>query len=110
MGGRVQAFGQKMSGFGDGLSKMTAGLSTGMYLAGKAAIDFESSFAGVVKTVNGSPEQLNRIRQGFLDLSTQIPVSANELAKIGEVAGQLGIKTENISRFHKNNSRLRSNY
>ncbi|MEZ7743721.1 phage tail tape measure protein [Gemella sanguinis] len=101
VGGRVQAFGQKMSGFGDGLSKMTAGLSTGMYLAGKAAIDFESSFAGVVKTVNGSPEQLNRIRQGFLDLSTQIPVSANELAKIGEVAGQLGIKTENILDFTK---------
>ena len=101
VGGRVQAFGQKMSGFGDGLSKMTAGLSTGIYLAGKAAIDFESSFAGVVKTVNGSPEQLNRIRQGFLDLSTQIPVSANELAKIGEVAGQLGIKTENILDFTK---------
>ena len=101
VGGRVQAFGQKMSGFGDGLSKMTAGLSTGMYLAGKAAIDFESSFAGVVKTVNGSPEQLNRIRQGFLDLSTQIPVSANELAKVGEVAGQLGIKTENILDFTK---------
>ena len=101
VGGRVQAFGQKMSGFGDGLSKMTAGLSTGMYLAGKAAIDFESSFAGVVKTVNGSPEQLNRIRQGFLDLSTQIPVSANKLAKIGEVAGQLGIKTENILDFTK---------
>lgn len=101
VGGRVQAFGQKMSGFGDGLSKMTAGLSTGMYLAGKAAIDFESSFAGVVKTVNGSPEQLNRIRQGFLDLSTQISVSANELAKIGEVAGQLGIKTENILDFTK---------
>ena len=101
VGGRVQAFGQKMSEFGDGLSKMTAGLSTGMYLAGKAAIDFESSFAGVVKTVNGSPEQLNRIRQGFLDLSTQIPVSANELAKIGEVAGQLGIKTENILDFTK---------
>lgn len=101
VGGRVQAFGQKMSGFGDGLSKMTAGLSTGMYLAGKAAIDFESSFAGVVKTVNGSPEQLNRIRQGFLDLSTQIPVSANELAKIGEVAGQLDIKTENILDFTK---------
>ena len=101
VGGRVQAFGQKMSGFGDGLSRVTAGLSTGMYLAGKAAIDFESSFAGVVKTVNGTPEQLNAIRQSFLDLSTQIPVSANELSRIGEVAGQLGIKTENIVDFTK---------
>ena len=90
-----------MSGFGDGLSRVTAGLSTGMYLAGKAAIDFESAFAGVVKTVNGTPEQLNNIRQSFLDLSTQIPVSANELSRIGEVAGQLGIKAENIVDFTK---------
>lgn len=101
VGTRVQVFGQKMTRVGDGLTKVTAGMTTGMYLAGKAAIDFESDFAGVVKTVNGSPEQLNKIRQGFLDLSTQIPVSANELARIGEVAGQLGIKAENIVDFTK---------
>ena len=101
VGGRVQAFGQKMSNFGDGFSKITGGLTTGMFLAGKAAIDFESAFAGVVKTVNGTPQQLDAIRQSFLDLSTQIPVSANELSRIGEVAGQLGIKTENIVDFTK---------
>lgn len=100
-GTKIQNLGQGMSNTGDAITKATSGITAGMLLAGRAAINFESDFAGVVKTVDGSPEQLNRIRQGFLDLSTQIPVSANQLAKIGEIAGQLGIKTENIVDFTK---------
>ncbi len=100
-GTKVQNFGQGMTRVGDGITKATAGISAGMLLAGKSAINFESDFAGVVKTVNGTPEELNKIRQSLLDLSTQIPVSANELAKIGEIAGQLGIKKENIVDFTK---------
>lgn len=101
VGTRAQVLGQKMSGVGDGLTRATAGLSSGMLLAARSAINFESDFAGVVKTVNATPEQLEKIRQSFLNLSTEIPVSANELARIGEVAGQLGIKTENIVDFTK---------
>lgn len=101
VGTRAQVLGQKMSGVGDGLTRATAGISSGMLLAARSAINFESDFAGVVKTVDATPEQLEKIRQSFLNLSTEIPVSANELAKIGEVAGQLGIKTENIVDFTK---------
>ena len=101
VGSRAQVLGQKMSGVGDGLTRATAGLSSGMLLAARSAINFESDFAGVVKTVDATPQQLDKIRQSFLDLSTEIPVSANELARIGEVAGQLGIKTENIVDFTK---------
>lgn len=101
VGTRAQVLGQKMSGVGDGLTRATAGISSGMLLAARSAINFESDFAGVVKTVNATPEQLDKIRQSFLNLSTEIPVSANELARIGEVAGQLGIKTENIVDFTK---------
>ena len=101
VGTRAQVLGQKMSGVGDGLTRATAGISSGMLLAARSAINFESDFAGVVKTVNATPEELEKIRQSFLNLSTEIPVSANELARIGEVAGQLGIKTENIVDFTK---------
>lgn len=101
VGTRAQVLGQKMSGVGDGLTRATAGISSGMLLAARSAINFESDFAGVVKTVDATPEQLEKIRQSFLNLSTEIPVSANELARIGEVAGQLGIKTENIVDFTK---------
>lgn len=64
-----------------------------------AGISFESAFAGVVKTVDATTEELAEMRQGLLDLSEVIPVSADELSGIAEAAGQLGIANKNILSF-----------
>ncbi len=37
------------------------------------AIEFESAYTGVLKTVDGTPEQLRRIKEDILDLSTNVP-------------------------------------
>jgi TP901 family phage tail tape measure protein len=66
-----------------------------------AAIDFESAFAGVEKTVDASEATLAGIREDFIDLSTEIPVTTTELAALGEAAGQLGIETSGITEFTK---------
>lgn len=84
---------------------LTAIASAGTALAGlggaafKVGMDFESAFAGVKKTVDATPEQLEQIRTSLLNLSKQIPLTATEIAGIAEAAGQLGIKTENIENF-----------
>lgn len=65
----------------------------------KAAIDFESSFAGIEKTFQGSEEELNQYREDIKKMSTEIPMTTKELAKIGETAGQLGIKGDTIKDF-----------
>lgn len=72
----------------------------------KVAIDFESSFAGVRKTVGDATDSLGnltsvglRLQTGMRDLAKEIPVNVNELNKIGEAAGQLGIKSDNILSF-----------
>lgn len=65
----------------------------------KLASDFESSFAGVRKTVNATEAEFAALSQGFREMSQEIPVNVNELNRIGEAAGQLGIKTENILDF-----------
>jgi TP901 family phage tail tape measure protein len=39
------------------------------------------------------------MREEFKQMSTEIPVSVNELFKLGEAAGQLGIQNENIVSF-----------
>lgn len=67
----------------------------------KAAIDFESSFAGIRKTVSATEAQFATLEKGMRELAKTIPVNVNELNKIGEAAGQLGIKTENILDFTK---------
>lgn len=67
--------------------------------AGKAAIEFESAFAGVEKTVDGTEEQLAALRQGILDMAEEIPASTTEIAAVAEAAGQLSIPTDDILDF-----------
>lgn len=64
-----------------------------------AAIEWESAFADVVKTVEGTESQLSGLESGLRDLSTEIPVTAEGLAGIAAAAGQLGIETGNILDF-----------
>lgn len=79
----------------------TAGIVGGIFTAHaiSSAIKYESAFAGVKKTVEATPAEFAKIRKELLDLSTQIPTSANNLAKIGESAGQLGIHKDAIVDF-----------
>lgn len=65
----------------------------------KAAIDYESAFAGVKKTVNATEEQLAELSKGIREMSKEIPASATAIAEVAEAAGQLGIETPNILGF-----------
>jgi TP901 family phage tail tape measure protein len=65
----------------------------------KASIDFESAFAGVRKTVDATEEELAMLEKGIRDMAKRLPQSASAIAEVGEAAGQLGIKTENILDF-----------
>lgn len=76
-----------------------AGMTATMGLAGKAAIDFESSFAGVRKTVTASEQQFAQLASGMRDMARSIPTNVNDLNAIGEAAGQLGIETPNLLGF-----------
>lgn len=93
-------------------SKIKPAVSTGMKATGaaviaggaaslKASISFESAFAGVKKTVNATDKELNIMRKDILNMSKEMPTSANEIAGVAEAAGQLGIKTKNIAGFSK---------
>lgn len=64
-----------------------------------SAMKFESAIIGVYKTVDASPEQLKEIKQGILNLSTEIPATAEDIAGVAEAAGQLGISSEDILDF-----------
>lgn len=65
----------------------------------EAAIEYESAMAGVKRTVGGSDAFLQGLGESFKNLSTEIPISAGELAGIATTAGQLGIAQENVESF-----------
>lgn len=70
-------------------------------LSAKAAMSWESAFAGVLKTVDGTPRQLAKVEEGLRGLTKVLPASHEEIAAVAEAAGQLGIKTGNVVSFTK---------
>ena len=72
---------------------------TGAGLAVRAAMQWESAWAGVTKTVDGTPAQLAAVEQGLRDLTGVLPASHQEIAAVAEAAGQLGIQTGNVVAF-----------
>lgn len=80
-----------------------AGLTTAVTILGvrtvKAGIDFESSFAGVRKTVDATEAEFSALADSFRDLAREIPVNVNQLNELGEAAGALGIQKNAIVDF-----------
>lgn len=74
-------------------------LADGLKASAEAAIEFESAMAGVSKTSDMSNEELAAMADEFQRMSTNIPVSANELASIAETAGQLGVAKDDLASF-----------
>lgn len=78
----------------------TAALGLGVN-AGRMAMDFESSFAGVKKTTDGTQEEFAALSHGLRQLAQEVPVSVNELNKIAETGGALGVAKESLVDFTK---------
>ena len=98
---KLTGLGSAMTTAGKTLTKnVTVPLATLGGVAVKSAVDFESAFTGVRKTVDATEEEFGLLSKGLQDMSSQMPQSASELASIMEVAGQLGVRgTENLLTF-----------
>lgn len=76
-----------------------AGATGAIVASVNAAADYEQAFAGVRKTVDATESQLLALSDAFRDMSKEIPISASELAALGEAGGALGVKTESLEEF-----------
>ena len=103
VGNKISQVGQNISGFGSALTRgVTAPIVAGAGLVVKAAIDYESAFAGVKKTVDETATvSYQKLSDGIRQMAKELPASAVEIANVAEVAGQLGIKTEDILSFSR---------
>lgn len=64
-----------------------------------AYMELETAMIGVSKTNDMTETELKELQEDFKALSTTIPVSASELAKIAELGGQLGISADGLEKF-----------
>jgi len=107
MAGSAGKFGQTLTSLGTAIMGMgrtlTLGITAPLVAVNtalvNAGIQFEDAFAGVSKTVDGIADDFGNltelglgVRQEFRDMALEIPVAATELARIGQIAGQLGVE------------------
>lgn len=76
-----------------------AAIVGGLGLATKAAIDWESAWAGVAKTVDGTDAQMAKLEEGLRGLARTLPATHQEIAGVAEAAGQLGVARDDIVKF-----------
>ncbi len=101
-GDNISNFGERASKIGGTLTKTATLPIVAMGAAAvNAQVKWESAFAGVKKTVDGTTEQMAELEKGIKDMSLALPSSAEDIAAVAESAGQLGIQTENILGFTK---------
>ncbi len=97
---------RKWRGIGDAAMKVgrnsaifTAALVAPLVYATKQAVDFEDKMADVGKTTGMSGDVLERFGDSLLEMSTKTRTSINDLVKIGEIGGQLGVTEDKLLSF-----------
>ena len=102
-GDKIQAVGSGISSVGRGMTTyVTAPIAAGFTASAKAAIDWETAFTGVMKTVDASPEEYDQLADAIKQMSTEMMSSKGEIAGVMEAAGQLGVTgVDNLIAFTK---------
>ncbi len=65
----------------------------------RVAIEMEAQFAHVARTTQAMAGPLENLRQQYMDISTEIPVTFEELSKIGTLGAQMGIASQDLESF-----------
>jgi TP901 family phage tail tape measure protein len=98
----LEGIGNTLTSAGSSMTALTAPFAALSGLSIKTAIDFESSFAGIRKTMELTEDEFGRLAAANRNLAQEIPLSVNEINKIGELAGQLGIRgVDNVLLFER---------
>ena len=106
-GGRITQRGEAI--FDLGQRQLSKGHTYDMYVGRRAQsllrmtaqgfIEYESAFANVEKTVNGTDAEINKLNEDIQKMSLRLPESAENIANVAASAGQLNIAVPNIAGF-----------
>ena len=99
--------GQSLRTAGYGLySTITPAIMMAGRYAVQAAEDVDSAYRDMRKTVNGTEEQFEHLKDAAIDFSRTHVTSAETILEIEAMGGQLGISAENLEAFSRTVSNL----
>jgi len=106
IGDNFRSAGQSIATFGAQATVAMLPVSVGLGYSINMASNFESAFAGVRKTVDGTEEEFAALEAQIRDMATNRdnPLSGLDnahvaIAQIVELGGQLGVATEDLDEF-----------
>ena len=101
VGEKIKGVGDKITGLGETMTtKVTAPILAAFGASAKAAIDWESAFTGVMKTVDETANTTyDDLKEGINEIAKVTASSQNDIAATMEIAGQLGVSADNILEF-----------
>lgn len=94
VGYKAEAFGQKWLG-------VSVGIAAVAYATGKAAVDIDTSLTNVKKTVDGTTEQYEELKQKAIEFSKTNAVSASQILDIQSIGAQLGFAIDELDEMSR---------
>ncbi|MBR3159519.1 MAG: phage tail tape measure protein [Atopobiaceae bacterium] len=102
LGDKLEPIGEKMTAAG---KKMTVGVTLPIVAAGtaavKTAVDIDTALTGVKKTVDGTAEQYEALKQAAIDYSKTNAVSAEQVLNAQALGAQLGFNIDELAEFSR---------
>lgn len=107
-GMKIKEVGESIKNVGDRITSIGRTLTTSVTVpivsafgaSAKAAVDWESAFIGVQKTVDATDAEFEQLATNIKKMATETTSSANDIAGVMEIAGQLGISgVDNLTQF-----------
>lgn len=93
VGTQMKSTGKKMT---RNVTLPLAALGAGAVMA---SVNWESAWAGVRKTVEASDAEFVKLEADLRSMTSYLPATHGEIARVAEAAGQLGVKAEDIAEF-----------
>lgn len=103
VGDSIKHVGDRIAGIGQSLTTTVTMPIVGAFGASaKAAMDWETAFTGVQKTVDATDAEFEQLATNIKKMATETASSANDIAGVMEIAGQLGIEgVDGLTTFTK---------
>ena len=99
VGGKIQSAGQNISSFAQNMMPMALGIGAFGKQSVDAFKDFESTLIGVQKTTNANNAEMQVYGEEVRKVARELPHTAAEINRVGEIGGQLGIGMDNLLDF-----------